>query len=142
MIQRFSSRSNVFTAKPITNGCEFIWQTSLDLSNFKFMAVHDFYTTSWPNDGKKLSHLSSNLTDASECNHDGHIYTWLKKPVPRLEGVSVKSSIENNIFLEFHLLDRDFTDEVIFYAKNLKYSDNLEVEIIVEFSNIDTSLST
>ena len=44
--------------------------------------------------------------------------------------------------LEFHLLDRDFTDEVIFYAKNLKYSDNLEVEIIVEFSNIDTSLST
>ena len=86
MIQRFSSKSKVFTVKPLENGCEFTWNTSLDLSSFKFMAVHDFYATSWPTDGKKLSHLSSNLTDSSLCNPDGHIYTWLKKPVPRLEG--------------------------------------------------------
>ena len=87
MIKRFSSSSKVFSIKPVENGCEFVWQTSLDLRSFKYMAIHDFYASSGPNDGKKLSHLSSNLTDSSLCNPDGHIYTWMKKPVPRLEGL-------------------------------------------------------
>lgn len=36
--------------------------------------------------------------------------------------------------LEFHSLDRDFTDEVKFYAENLRFTNSIEVEIIVEFS--------
>ena len=44
--------------------------------------------------------------------------------------------------LEFYILDREFTDEVKFFIKNLKNSDVLEVEIIVEFSNEKTSLYT
>ena len=86
MIQRFSSKSKLFSVKSVENGCEFTWRISMDLSPFKYMAIHDFYATSWPNDGKQLSHLSSNLTDDSPCNPNGHIYSWLKKPVPRLEG--------------------------------------------------------
>ena len=97
MIQRFSSRSKVFSVKQYEDGCEFSWQTSIDLSTYKYMAVHDFYATSWPNDGKKLSHLSSNLTDPSICNPKGHIYTWFKKPIPQLEGLNNYTSTSNNI---------------------------------------------
>ena len=31
------------------------------------------------------------------------------------------------------MLDRDFTDEVKFFAENLKFLDTIEVEIIIEF---------
>lgn len=86
MIQRFSSKSNLFTVKEWRNGCQFSWHESLDLRPYKFMAIIHVYTTSWPIDGKKMSHLSSNLTDATSTNPDGHIYTWTKKHEPRLEG--------------------------------------------------------
>ena len=38
------------------------------------------------------------------------------------------------------MLERDHTDIVTFHAHNLKYSDAIEVEIIVEFSNEETAL--
>ena len=100
MIQRFSSHSKVFSAKQYENGCEFTWQTSIDLSTYKYMAVHDFYATSWPSDGKKLSHLSSNLTDPSICNPNGHIYTWFKKPIPRLDGLTKNILATHNILFK------------------------------------------
>ena len=45
------------------------------------------------------------------------------------------------LFKEFYALDREFTDEVKFFVKNLKFSENLEIEIIVEFSNEKASIS-
>ena len=88
MIQRFSSKSKIFTVKPSNDGCDFSWQASFDLSSFKYMAVLDFFTShSWPSDGKKLCHLSSNLTYSSECNQNGHIYTWMKKPSSHQKGL-------------------------------------------------------
>ena len=48
---------------------------------------------------------------------------------------------KTNHFLEYHLLERDYTDEVKFYVYNLKYTDSIEVEIIVEFSNDDNTLA-
>ena len=87
MILRFSSRSKVFTVKPLSDGCEFSWQISLDLTLFKYMAVLELFTShSWPADGKKLCHLSSNLTYSSECNPDGNIYTWTKKTFSNHKG--------------------------------------------------------
>ena len=87
MIQRFSSKSKVFTVKQINDGCEFSWQTSIDLSLFKYMAILDFFIShSWSTDGKRLSHLSSNLTYSSECNQYGYIYTWTKKPSSHQKG--------------------------------------------------------
>ena len=44
------------------------------------------------------------------------------------------------IVLEYHMLERDHTDIVTFHAHNLKYSDAIEVEIIVEFLNEETVL--
>ena len=38
------------------------------------------------------------------------------------------------------MLDREFTDEVKFIAKNIKYNDHLEIEIIVQFSHEKTPL--
>lgn len=100
MIRRFSSSSKVFVAKKYQNGFELIWQTSLDLSKFKYMAVLDVYTSSWPIDGKLLCHLSSNLTESSNCNPDGHIYTWLKKPASRVKGVACFNFNEFNFCLK------------------------------------------
>ena len=87
MIRRFSSTSKVFSKKSNNDGIEFSWQTSIDLSHFKYMAVIDLYTSAWPTDGKKLCHVSSNLTETSQCNPDGHIFTWLKKPTNRIKGI-------------------------------------------------------
>ena len=137
MIKRFSSRSNLFVVKPFGNGCEFSWLTSLDLSQFKYMAILEIYSSSWATDGKHLCHLSSNLTDSSECNPAGHIHTWAKKPIPHYKGCITYSAININFILEFHVLDRDYTDEVKFFAENLKFSSTIEVEIIVEFVTDD-----
>ena len=87
MIRRFSSSSKVFTAKPTDDGCEFSWQTSINLSHFKYMAVIDLYTSAWPTDGKKLCHLSSNLAESSNCNPNGYLFTWLKKPSNHVKGI-------------------------------------------------------
>lgn len=140
MIRRFSSTSKVFFAKETNYGCELIWQTTIDLSHFKYMALIDFYTTSWPIVGKNLCHISSNLTESSNCNPDGHIFSWLKKAQIRAKGYFHPQSQTYIFFLEFYALDREFTDEVKFFVKNLKYSENLDVEIIVEFSNEKTAL--
>ena len=150
MIRRFSSTSKIFSKKSCKEGIQFSWQTSIDLSQFKYMAVIDLYISAWPTDGKKLCHVSSNLTETCQSNPEGHVYTWLKKPSNRVKGiflsprrihiVVVISSMFKLYTLEFYLLDREFTDEVKFFAKNLKYSDDIEVEIIVEFSNEKTSL--
>ena len=86
MIKRFSSRSKVFQVKPFGKGCEFSWLTSLDLSQFKYMAILEIYSSSWAKDGKHLCHLASNLTDASECNPAGHIHTWAKKTISHYRG--------------------------------------------------------
>ena len=86
MIRRFSSSSKVFIARETDDGCDLIWLTSFDLSNFKYMAIIDFYSNSWSINGKKLCHISSNLTESSNSNPDGHIFTWMKKAQPRSKG--------------------------------------------------------
>ena len=91
MICRFSSTSKVFTVKQLGHGCEFSWQASLNLSQFKYMAVIDLYTSSWPTDGSKLCNLSSNLTESTLCNPNGFIFTWWKKPQNRAKGLKVYS---------------------------------------------------
>ena len=88
MIKRFSSRSKVFSVKPFGKGCEFSWRTHFDLSQYKYMALLEIISSSWPSNGQNLCHLSSNLTDSSQCNPDGHIYTWNKKPISHSKGFS------------------------------------------------------
>lgn len=142
MIIRFSSTSKVFSVKPVGNGCQFSWQATITLSDYDYMTVLDFHTNSWSNDGKKLSHLTCNLTDSSLCNPNGYIYSWFKKPTFRLKGILfliLKQTLTFNCS-EFYSLDREFTDEVKFFADNLKFTDHVEVEIIVEFSNEKTSV--
>ena len=87
MIKRFSSRSKVFDVKPFGKGCEFSWRISLDLSQFKYMAVLEIYSSSWANDGRHLCHLATNLTDSTEINPAGHIHTWAKKPIAHYKGI-------------------------------------------------------
>ena len=86
MIRRFSSTSKAFVLKTKDNDLELTWHTSIDLRDFKYMAIVDFQITAWPSDGKKLCHLTSNLTESSYCNPDGHIFSWFKKPLIHNKG--------------------------------------------------------
>ena len=91
MIIRFSSDSKVFSSKPVGNGCQFSWQATITLSEYDYMTVLDFHTNSWPNDGKKLSHLTSNLTESSLCNPNGYIFSWFKKPTINHKGIFLEN---------------------------------------------------
>ena len=83
--------------KQIDGGIQLIWQTSLNLNQFKYIAIIDFQTSSWPLDGKKLSHLSSNLNETSNCNPNGHIFSWLKKPNYHVKGIPFPSLFQTQI---------------------------------------------
>ena len=98
MIKRFSSKSKVFSVTSSETGCFLKWQVSLNLKVFKYMSVIDFYTNSWPADGKKICHISSNLTESTNCNPDGHIFSWVKKPSMRVKGCNKNTCLNKYIF--------------------------------------------
>ena len=89
MIRRFSSKSKNFKAREVHDGIELVWHTSLDLRFFKYMTIIDFQTSTWVINGKKLCHLSSNLTESSDSNPDGYIFSWFKKPQNLIKGLTL-----------------------------------------------------
>ena len=102
MIRRFSSKSKNFKAREVHDGIELVWHTSLDLRFFKYMTIIDFQTSTWVINGKKLCHLSSNLTESSDSNPDGYIFSWFKKPQNLIKGLTLYGL--NRIILFFRIL--------------------------------------
>lgn len=93
----------------------------------------------------KLFHLSCNLCQSSLSNPNGFIFSGTKLHIAN-KGIVIVGfklhilSLYKDLLSEFYPIDREFTDEIKFFLRNIRVDRQTEIEIICEFSNAQSTI--